>query len=517
MSAQHRLEPHDKAHFTWQLFWGAAFCSLGGVGFGIDYGYWSGVLGMPQFSRDFGVLEESTGKYYIPSAWKSAGSGPPIAGLAIGSIISGMIGNRLGRLETFRVSSYIAIVGIIIQAASIGNYWQLTVGRIVNSLSLGIAANACPAYLAEISPLSIRGTLINCYQFSIGVGAVLINTVNWGMNERTDQWAYRLVIVLQIIQPILFIIGSFFIPESPRWLVGKARLDDALASLQKLRAGLPEESLVRERALIATSEEENRAQFSNSWRECFIGSNLRRTLIATGVQCLKQAQGDSFMSSYSVVFFQALGVQDVYMIMILYLLTMALSTAFGFYAPDKLGRRPILIWTALLMGLCMYTVAGLKGFGIAGTTAATQGATAALFIWNFGMSVGWSSCVWIVTAEVPTLQLREKTITIATFTGFCVSILITFVNPFLQDEGYAGLGGRIGFLYGSFSFIAIVWTYLIVPETGFRTLEDLDELFQSNVPSSKFKKHQIFVDGVRPHDKQIEGDFKIPDVTEEHV
>ncbi|KAL2672680.1 hypothetical protein Neosp_013394 [[Neocosmospora] mangrovei] len=489
VKAKKVLEMDLVTHMTWQLLWAATYCSIGGIGFGIDYGYWSGILGMPQFSKDFGVYNPETDSYYIPSAWKSAGSGPPIAGLAIGSLISGIIGNKLGRINTFRVSSYISIVGIIIQSTAISSYWQLTVGRIVNSLSLGIIANTVPAYLAEVSPLFIRGTLVNAYQFSIGVGAVLINTANWGMHLRTDQWAYRLVIMLQIVQPIFFIAGSYFIPESPRWLLGKSRQEEALSAMETLRSGTSRDQLELEVNLIAAAEEENKALFNNSWKECFVGSNLRRTLIATGVQCLKQAQGDSFMSSYAVVFFQALGLQDVYKIMILFLLTMALSSGFAFYIPDRFGRRPILIWSALLMGVCMFVVAGLKGFGLADSTSATKGATAALFIWEFALSVGWSSCVWIVTAEVASLQLREKTITIATFSGFCVSILITFVSPFMQDKGYAGLEGRIGFIYGGFSFVAAVWAFFELPETGFRTLEELDELFQNKVPTRQFKNH----------------------------
>lgn len=225
---------------------------------------------MPQFSKDFGVYNLETNSYYIPSAWKSAGSGPPIAGLAIGSLISGIIGNKLGRINTFRVSSYISIVGIIIQSTAISSYWQLTVGRIVNSLSLGIIANTVPAYLAEVSPLFIRGTLVNAYQFSIGIGAVLINTANWGMHSRTDQWAYRLVIMLQIVQPIFFIAGSYFIPESPRWLLGKSRQEEALSAMEKLRSGTSRDQLEREVNLIAAAEEENKALFNNSWKECFV-------------------------------------------------------------------------------------------------------------------------------------------------------------------------------------------------------------------------------------------------------
>jgi hypothetical protein len=95
----------------------------------------------------------------------------------------------------------------------------------------------------------------------------------------------------------------------------------------------------------------------------------------------------------------------------------------------------------------------------------------------------------MVTAEVSSLQLREKTITIATFTGYSVSIMVTFVSPFMQDAGYGNLQGRMGFVWGSFSLVAALWTLLYVPETGFRSLEEIDELFQNKVSVWKFDKY----------------------------
>ncbi|KAL2823732.1 hypothetical protein BDW59DRAFT_163099 [Aspergillus cavernicola] len=84
----------------------------------------------------------------------------------------------------------------------------------------------------------------------------------------------------------------------------------------------------------------------------------------------------------------------------------------------------------------------------------------------------------------------KKTITICTFPGFCVSILVTFISPYIRNPEYGNLGGQIGFLYGSFSFVAAVWTLFFYPETGFRSLEELDELFQSRVSVWNFRRHQ---------------------------
>lgn len=92
-----------------------------------------------------------------------------------------------------------------------------------------------------------------------------------------------------------------------------------------------------------------------------------------------------------------------------------------------------------------------------------------------------------MTAEVPTLQLREKTITIATFSGFCVGVLVTYISPFLQNPGYADLEGKIGFIWGVGSVFAFVWCFFVVPELKGRTLEELDELFAGKVGSRAFK------------------------------
>lgn len=98
--------------------------------------------------------------------------------------------------------------------------------------------------------------------------------------------------------------------------------------------------------------------------------------------------------------------------------------------------------------------------------------------------------MWIVTAEVSTLQLREKTITIATISGFSTSILITFISPYIQDPGQGDLGPRIAFLWGAFSISAFVWALFYLPETGFRSLEELDELFHEKVSVWQFRKYK---------------------------
>lgn len=374
------------------------------------------MLDIAQFLKDFGVYNAETDSYYLPSTWQSVGSGPPIAGLAVGSLISGAVGKRLGRIKTFRLASIISVIGIVIQSTAMHSFWQVTVGRIVNALALGILANTIPAYLAEISPLSIRGTLINCYQFFVSVGAILVTTINWGMYQRTDQWAYRLVFVIQVAVPAFYVVGSYFVPESPRWLIGKGRIEEAERKLKTLRKANRPEMISQEIQMILEAEEVNQRQFDSSWIECIRygsnqpysairclinhrGTNLRRTFIATGVQCLQQAQGSSFMGTYSVLFMKSIGVKDVYKISVLNSVVMAVASGCAFYLPDRLGRRWILICAALVLGVSMFTMSAVKDKGLAGNSTAANAALAFTFIWQFAMSIGWSS--WsVVTSPI---------------------------------------------------------------------------------------------------------------------
>lgn len=247
----------------------SAYASLGGATYGWDANYWSGLLGMTQFCKDFGVFNQAADAWEIPSSWQSAGSGAPQAAIACGCLVAGLIGDKFGRIKTFMIASIIAIIGIIIQASAF-SYWQILVGRMVNGVSMGIICNAVPIYQAECAPAKIRGSLVNAYQFWLLVGGTMAVTVNYCLYTRVDQWAYRVVIILQFLIPIVMLIGVFVLPESPRWLIKKGRRDDAAKVLQLLRRGTPAAVIEEEVNLLAAAEDEQERNFhASTWLDCF--------------------------------------------------------------------------------------------------------------------------------------------------------------------------------------------------------------------------------------------------------
>jgi SP family sugar:H+ symporter-like MFS transporter len=187
---------------------------------------------------------------------------------------------------------------------------------------------------------------------------------------------------------------------------------------------------------------ERNTEDASRWVDLTRGPDLRRLLIAVGIQSLQQAQGSAYMNAYIVSFLISTGVTNVFpVIMGLYTLYyVAILT--GHFLPDTVGRRPILISTASFCGVSLLIVSSLVVAFQSPSDVQGKASIALIFLWEISFGVQ-SPLIWITTAEAAPSRNREKVQSIATFFGFGVSLLITSVSPYIQDPGYGNLGGRI--------------------------------------------------------------------------
>jgi SP family sugar:H+ symporter-like MFS transporter len=282
-----------------------------------------------------------------------------------------------------------------------------------------------------------------------------------------------------------------YLPESPRYLIKKGRIEEARKSLAFIRRGAATEDEIDEELKLTAqaAEEQVENHKATSYLDCFKGTNGRRLMIATMVQLIEQFAGNGYMSSYAVIFMKQVGITDPLKSNIARTCMGLAGSTLAFFFSDKFGRRPLMIGTALGMWAGLWIISGLVGYlpgGVHGSLA--QFSLFLLLIWSLFSNLGWGSCVWIVPAEVPTLQLRENTISLATSFSFVGVLAISYVAPFIQgDPGY--LGAKIGFIWGAFSLFGAFFVYFCVPELSGRSLEELDELFNEKVSARHFKDY----------------------------
>lgn len=151
----------------------------------------------------------------------------------------------MGRIGTMRVGAIVAIVGTTLQTAA-QNVAMLIVGRTIAGLAIGIIYFAIPQYQSEIAPPEHRGSIVGLHAQFIGFGYATSNWVGFGVYFAHGQFTYAFPVGLQILWGVILLVGTFFLPESPRFMIEHGRNEEALAVLHKFRKSNDEEFVRKE-------------------------------------------------------------------------------------------------------------------------------------------------------------------------------------------------------------------------------------------------------------------------------
>lgn len=231
-------------------------------------------------------------------------------GQMIGNLASGYLSDALGRKNTIWAVSTIALIGTAIQTGCV-NVGMFLAGRIITGLALGVMFNVASIYNAEISPPNIRGVIVGMQAMLLAVGFALANFVGCLGAYNPGDAAWRVPLSLQCLFAIILIIGLFWLPESPRWLIQHGRNEQARLTLQKLHGGstefpdLPE----REYNQIKKQIEFEREVVINSWWALFTKPSYRyRFWLGLGVQVSHFATGATAINYYQTILFRSIGI-----------------------------------------------------------------------------------------------------------------------------------------------------------------------------------------------------------------
>jgi sugar porter (SP) family MFS transporter len=467
----------------WLLFWiGVMLWTL--IVRGFENQSSGAVISIPDFKQRFGQLQD--GQYFIETKWQSALSGGSNAAAIVGSWAASYFADKFGVKPVILAAAAINIasVGVEFSSTSIGMFFG---GKMINFVAIGAFLNICTAYVADVSPLAIRSSVIGFCNLSQCIGPFVSAIMSYYTSSWESAWSWKSLICAQWGFAVVGLIGQIFMPESPVYLVRRGKLDQARKSLNQLYSD-PRDAEGHLERIKLTLEEAETQQDSVSYIDCFRGTNLRRTLIAIMVFLSEPMSGLGFVSNYGALMYQYLGIGDRQSFLIqigAQILSMSGATI-SFLISDMFGRRP------MYLGGCIGLTLLLLCMGIAGsveTNAATTAAVGFYTMYNFFYNAGVGSNVYTIAGEVPTSVLRTKTLAVALSVSAAVNTMWSFVAPYMFNPGYGGLKAKIGFVFGAFMLLFAVMAYFFVPETRRRTYEELDELFMNRVPTREFREY----------------------------
>nr|XP_019002616.1 uncharacterized protein I203_05102 [Kwoniella mangroviensis CBS 8507]OCF66077.1 hypothetical protein I203_05102 [Kwoniella mangroviensis CBS 8507] len=467
--------------FMWCLF-----SCIGAVLWGYDVQISSGLLSTPSFRRDFGYFYKND--YVVPARWQSAFNSVGSVGGIFGGIAVGWIADRIGRRGSIAIASFISIGAVFIQFFSPShNNAMLLIGKLINGFALGMYLSAASAYCAEVSPVVLRGITTGLVNLWIVVGQFIANCVIQGLGSREDRNAYRIPFALQWIFPVILLIGLPFAPESPWYLARKERDEKARMVLQVL--GTKDLDL-HLRQIQETIALEDHYAAQTTYVQCLRGSDRRRTIIALMVFILQQISGVIFVLGYSTYFFQLAGfaTSDSFKLGVGVTAIGVFGNLSALYSVNKLGRR-----TLFLGGMIGCTIINFGiGFSSISDTKAARWAEA-VFTLIFGLvyqgSIG--PLGYVIFSEVSSAKLRSKTVGIGICVNSLCGMLANIIIPYLVNPDEANLKGRVGYIFGGLGLLGSIWTWLYIPETKNRTVDELDSLFEAKISSRNFAKAEV--------------------------
>jgi SP family galactose:H+ symporter-like MFS transporter len=409
-----------------------------------------------------GALEFIGHEFNLGNVAKGAIVTAILVGGLVGAPCGGPLARRFGQKPTLIVAGVIFAVCALGSAWASGP-WDLGAWRFALGLAVGIATMVAPLYVAETSPSRWRGALVSAFQLAITSGILVSYLVGFAFTGSGD---WRMMFGLGAVPAFLLLLGLFFLPESPRWLVLTGREEKAKEAWAHLsNEPWPEEDF----AVIRTAGEEPHARFRD-----LVAPRMRPALIiAAGLFVFTNLSGIDAILYYAPVIFRDVGIGgDMGPI----LATAGLgtinvvATVLAMWLVDRVGRRPLLLWglapmTISLVALSL-TLMYVSSDGIRGGAAV---ACFSVFVIAFAVSLG--PLPYVLMSELFPSAVRPLGMSIAAATAWGVNAVVSL--SFLPMATAIGVAGAF-FVFAGVCAVAFIFVQRLVPETKGRSLEEIE-------------------------------------------
>lgn len=433
------------------LYFICLIATMGGLMFGFDIAIISGAV--PFIQPYFGWSELQLG-------W---GVSSLLVGAIIGAFGSGVLTDRYGRKNVLIIVALFFAVSCGLTAIATSSVLFIA-ARLFGGLAVGAASVLSPMYVAEVAPARNRGMLVAIYQLTIVLGILCSYSINYWLHDADNNW--RWMFATGVVPSVMFFVGLFFIPESPRWLYKAGKKEEALNVLTRIGG----ESLAKAEILeIAESLKGNSLYVTIG--DLFKPSSRKVMLVGFFLAILVQISGINTIVDYAPKILLAAGVEIKNALLQTSLIGL-INCIFTFVAItfiDKVGRRLLYLIGSMGMAVTLVLLAISFYLNMDGIFTLI---CIMLFIAFFASCIG--PVFWTLVSEIFPNRIRGKAVAFASFTQWIFNFLVVLLFPHFL----ASVGGATTFLFLAFmSLLQWLFTYLYVPETKGKSLEEIEKLW----------------------------------------
>jgi SP family arabinose:H+ symporter-like MFS transporter len=390
-----------------------------------------------------------------------------ILGCIPGAMCAGFLSDRFGRRKVLYLCAILyALSGVL--SAIPRTFPEFLAARFISGLGIGASSMICPVYIAELSPAGKRGRLGSLFQFGIVLGIFLTLLINGRIQALGDEaWnagsGWRWMLGAEVVPAALLLGLLAFAPESPRWLLGVGRDQEARSILESVGgAEHAEREITAVRAVLGREEGRFAELFSPRFR--------RPLLVAVLLMAFSQFSGINAIMYYSTKIFTAagVGVHDSFTASAVVGLVNVVFTLVAMAFVDRAGRRGLLLVGLTIQVAALTAVGAMFHAGLGGRSLLLA---ILAFIGAFAMALGPVS--WILCSEIFPTKVRGRAMSLATFTIWTSCYLVAQTFPMLNDHPAIG-PAKTFWIYAVCSLAGLIFTVAWVPETKGKTLEQIE-------------------------------------------
>jgi MFS transporter, sugar porter (SP) family len=402
-----------------------------------------------------------------------------LLGCLIGVVISGGLSDRYGRKFMMMLAS------VIFALSAFGTGVAKTIDvfilfRIISGIGIGIASNISPMYLSEVSPPSVRGKFVAIYQLAIVLGILSAQIVNWLiakpvipgediLHSWNGQIGWRWMFWAPAFPALLYLILTFIVPESPRWLISKAKFNEATNIFSRIVNRQYAVELVEEvkKTTLETSEKVKLSYL-------FKGKAFKIAIIGIVIAVLQQWCGINVVFNYAQEIFSAAGysVSDMLFNIVVTGVVNVIFTFVGMYTVDKWGRRSLMLMGTVGLSVIYLVLGAGYYFQLKGIIMLIL---VVLAIACYAMTL--APVTWVVISEIFPTKIRAKGMAVSTFALWSACFVLTYTFPLLNSS--LGEYGTF-WLYGFICIAGFLFIKVNLPETKGKTLEEIEEIITNN-------------------------------------